>query len=32
MSFDASEELHRFIVFLMGVLKLDEVFNNSANI
>lgn len=32
MSFDASEELHHFIIFLIGVLKLDEVFDNSADI
>ncbi len=32
MSFDASEELHHFVVFLIGVLKIDEVFNNSADI
>ena len=32
MSFDAGQELHCFIIFLIGVLKLDEIFNNSANI
>lgn len=32
ISFDASVSLHCFIIFLNGVLKIDEAFNNSADI